>query len=234
MVSLRLPLPLQRFTALSVRDRRRTRRLLAACALALATTLIVWTLTPRPAGTPVVVAAGDIAAGATIGAGDLDTRTFPAALVPADAIGSVSEAVGSTAAAHLSPGLPVTRSGLLAPRTEPLADGRLLMPVTVTDEAAASTLRPGHRVRVFAPGPDASAPAGGRGGEQSEVEGVPGAAGARASGAVVDEAVVSSVVQQAGTAVSGATTVITLVVTESQASALAAVSGTALSFALLN
>ncbi|GAA4384933.1 SAF domain-containing protein [Nocardia zapadnayensis] len=230
MVSFRLPLPLQRFAALSVKDRRRTRRLLASLALALATTLVVWALTPRPAGTPVVVAAGDIAPGSTIGAGDLGTRTYPAALVPADAIESVAEAIGSTSAAHLSPGLPVTRSGLLAPRAEPLAEGQLLMPVTVTDEAAAATLRPGHRVRVFAPGAGTSA----AGGADGEVEGVPGAAGADGTGAVIDEAVVASISQRAGTAVSGSTTVITLIVSGPQASALAAVSGTALSFALLN
>lgn len=210
---------------LSLTDRRRLRRLLAALALGLATALIVWTLTPRASGTTVIVAAADIAPGTTLAAGDLATRTYPAELVPEGALGSAAAAVGSTAAGHLSRGSPLTAAGLLAPDAGPAEPGRLRMPVTVTDEAAAATLQPGHRVRVFAAG------AGGDGAD--DPDGIPGAAGG-ATGAVVDEAVVAAVSRTAGTAVSGSTTVVTLDLSEAQAAALAAVSGTALSFALLN
>lgn len=224
MISGRLPDRLR--TTLSVKDRRRLRRLVAVSALALATMLIVWTLTPRTDGTPVVVTTGAISPGASITAGDLASRTFPAELVPDGAVTSPEEAIGKAAASRFTAGTPVTEAGLVTPRDQPLADGQLLMPVAVTDEAAASTLQAGHQVRVFA--------AGGAPGDDPAAD-LPGAAGQTAtSGAVVDRAVVAAVSREPGSAMGGSTTVVTLIVTEQQASALAAVAGTALSFAMLN
>jgi pilus assembly protein CpaB len=149
--------------------------------------------------------------------------------------------VGRSAAGHLSPGTPVTSSGLVQPREEPLNEGQLLMPVTVTDEAAARTLQPGHRVRIYTAGnsADTGSTETAGGSEDADRSGggsaVPGAAAdSGSSPALVDMAVVSSVARESGSSLSAAVTVVTLIVTEEQAAALAAVAGSGLHFALLN
>ncbi|GAA4283071.1 hypothetical protein GCM10022261_06020 [Brevibacterium daeguense] len=241
MFSLRLPLRLR--TSLPLKDKRRLRRAVAAVALAAATMLVVWTLTPRSAGVDVVVAAEPIAPGTELSAADVSTRAYPAELVPDDALRSPAEAVGKSAAAHLSPGSPVTASGLVQPREESLTEGQLLMPVTVTDEAAARTLQPGHRVRIYTAGSAADAGGGSleTAGESESADrsdagsDVPGAAAeSGSSSALVDMAVVSSVARESGSSLSAAVTVVTLIVTEQQAAALASVAGSGLHFALLN
>lgn len=230
MVDLRIPARLQE--PMSRLGSRTARRAIAAIALTIATMLIVWMLGPRTSGTEVLVAARTVAPGTEISAGDLTTREFPAPLVPDEALRTPDEAIGRSAAGHLTAGTPLTRTSVVAPRDTPVEAGQLLMPVTVTDEAAAQTLQPGHRVRIYST-------AGGSGGnpdpaEETEADGLPGALGAAGGAALVDEAVVASVTRTSGNGLGAGATIATLVVSEDQAAALASAALTGLSFALLN
>jgi Flp pilus assembly protein CpaB len=99
----------------------------------------------------VVAAARDIAAGTTVGAGDLTTMTVAADLVPAGVIHDADEAVGRVALTPFVTGEPVAASRLAAaagPAAKRVPPG--LVGVTLVPDAAPAALGAGDRVDVLA------------------------------------------------------------------------------------
>lgn len=131
----------------------RRRGLLAAglAAGAVATALPV--VAPDPAaGTEVLAAARDVAAGAVVRAEDLAVVALPPDLVPDGALLPGADVVGRLAAGALRAREPLTDVRLVGPGL--LAslgvDGLVAVPVRLADPAAAALLRPGDRVDVLA------------------------------------------------------------------------------------
>lgn len=223
------------------------------CCAALCT---AWALLPRTEATPVLVAARDLAPGTVLTGDDLRIAEYPRALVPAGALASASEATGAALSGGLTSGAPLTDASVLAPDTATREAGSLLVPTVFGDAQTAATLRPGHRLRVYAamdpllegasadvPGeaadgltggsPDGEEDAALSGGMPDESGTGDGASVPAATGALVDEATVTSV-QAQGTGLGPGTTVVTLAVAEVDAGRLARAAGAHLSFALLN
>lgn len=104
---------------------------------------------------PVAVAAHDLAVGAQVRRGDLETRRVPERFVPPDAVASASQAVGATAALPLAAGSYVTAGALGAGASggrEPgaLRRGQRAVEVGVTGgEALGEAAGPGARVDVL-------------------------------------------------------------------------------------
>ncbi len=137
----------------------RRRGLLAAglAAGAVATALPV--LAPDPAaGTAVLAAARDLAAGAAVRAEDLAVVHLPPDLVPAGALVPGADVVGRLAAGPVRAREPLTDVRLVGPGLLAAVggDGMVAVPVRLADPAAAALLRPGDRVDVLAAptGPD--------------------------------------------------------------------------------
>ncbi|MEN5073186.1 SAF domain-containing protein [Isoptericola cucumis] len=129
----------------------RLRYVLAAACCGIAAALVVQALRPEPPPTvDVVVPAHPLAAGEAVRRADLDVRTVPAAMVPADVLTDAGAVVGRAPAVTLPAGLPL-HPGLLpgggvvsqAPK------GTVVVPVRL-DETAAGWLRPGDRVDLLA------------------------------------------------------------------------------------
>ncbi len=100
---------------------------------------------------PLVVASGDLTAGAVLAPADLDVVHWPPELVPAGATASADELTGRTLAGALRRGEPVTDVRLVGPGlTASLPDGQVAAPVRLADLAVASSLRAGDRVDVLA------------------------------------------------------------------------------------
>lgn len=211
--------------AVHARTALKRRRILGAAALAVATMLAVWLLIPRTGGTHVLVASGPISAGTELTAADVSFKRFPPELVPEGALTETATIVGATATAEVAAGAVITEHTILTPRTEPLPEGMVALPVEVGDAAAARVLRAGHHVRVFAAG-TGSAPAGDDGDPLT---------GLRRGPAIVEDAVVESIQQaDAGNSPLDRSTVVVLRVHSDEAAALADIAGSALSFAVLN
>src|SRR5690606_18100247 len=132
------------------------RRLLAALLAALAVVLAVQAARAEPETRPVVVAAGDLAAGEVLSTGDLETVEMAAALVPDGAVDPASPPVGRTVAGPIRAGEPLTDVRLVQPGLlagfEP---GTVLTTIRVDDPAAAALVRPGDRVDVIGSDPRA-------------------------------------------------------------------------------
>ena len=189
--------------------------------LCLATLLAAWMIVPRTGTAPVLVAAHDLEPGTALSSGDVRIEQYPAALSPDGALTRVPDADGSSTGGAIAAGTPLTSASLLGPDAGLRPPGTVLVPTVFGDAQSVSVIRPGHRLRVFAAG----------GAEAAEGDDDLGGLGA--SGALVDEAVVTAVHTPAGPAAQGST-VVTLAVTESEAAALARDAGAYLSFALLN
>jgi Flp pilus assembly protein CpaB len=138
--------------------RRSAAALLAVLALILA-------LRPAPAPTPVaaavhvpvVVAAGDLAAGTVLGRSHLALAGFPAEVVPAGTSGKPTDLVGRVLAGSVRAREPLTDSRLVGPGlTALLAPDQVAAPVRLADLAVAALVRTGDRVDVLATPPDAS------------------------------------------------------------------------------
>ena len=126
------------------------RRWLAAVAAALCVLAVTSALSPTvPGGTPVVIAAKAIPAGAQLTAEDVTTRVVPPDLVPAQPPSGIEEAVGRTAVVALPIGTIIGSSFLL--ETTPLPPGMRFVPVRVPDADIGRLLRTGDRVSVVAP-----------------------------------------------------------------------------------
>ncbi len=189
--------------------RIRPQRIIAALCFAFACALVVWALTPSQGGTPVVVANRNLPPGAQLREQDLVVVDFPTALVPDQTFTSVDDAADKRTSAGLSKGSPVTRSTLLDEQALPAGSSDLIMPVRLVDDAAASLLQPGQRIRLFS-----SLPEGG-----SEV--------------VADEVTIARViVKQDGIAVDSGQ-IVSVILSSEDAGRIAEFTGLPISFAIL-
>src|SRR5437763_8831520 len=134
------------------------RRLLAVLLIVLAGALAL-----RPAaahdipGAQVVVTTHDLAAGATLAAGDLTVRAEPARLLPSAALTRVDAAVGRVLSSSVRAGEPLTDVRLLGSADTTLtahSPGAAAVPVRLADPGVAELLHPGTRVDVVTLDPD--------------------------------------------------------------------------------
>jgi Flp pilus assembly protein CpaB len=137
--------------------RRAAAALLAAAALVLA-------LRPGPApatdgarsSTPVVVAAGDLAAGTVLVRSDLAVARLPPELTPAGTVSQPEPLLGRVLAGSVRAGEQLTDTRLVgAGLTDLLAPGQVAAPVRLADLAVAALVRTGDRVDVLATAPEA-------------------------------------------------------------------------------
>lgn len=128
------------------------RRLLAGSLAAAAAAAVIQVATPAaPDLRPVLVAARDLAGGATLGSGDLVRRFLPVDAVPSGALTSTDDATGRVLAAPVRSGETVTDVRLVGPSLLAAAGpGLVAAPVRLADAGAVSLLRPGDRVDVLA------------------------------------------------------------------------------------
>lgn len=129
-----------------------------AGATVLAAAALVLAVLPDPGGVtvPVVVAATDLASGATVPASGLAVREFPPELVPAGALADPAGAAGRVLVGAARAGEPLTDTRLTG--AGPLPGGEAAVPVRLADPDVAALLRPGSRVDVVTPGPRADEP----------------------------------------------------------------------------
>lgn len=137
------------------------RRLLAAGLLAGSVALALHTLAPGPPpGASVVVAAHDLAAGAELGAHDVDTVRLPRSVVPSGALSSERAAAGRSLVSAVRRGEPLTDLRLVGSSAlDLLHAGNVAAPVRIADPATVRLLRPGDVVDVLAAGADQPAAA---------------------------------------------------------------------------
>lgn len=109
---------------------------------------------PETDRAPTVVARVDIPQGAAITAEMLESRAFPAELLPSGAIVDATAVVGRRAAAALPKGMPVTQrhlAGGKAATEAAVQDGRVLVIHPTADAlTAAGLVQPGDRIDVLA------------------------------------------------------------------------------------
>ncbi len=140
---------------------RRTALLRRVAAGLLAVLALVLALVPRERGSPVVVAARDVASGTALVAADLTVATWPAALVPAGALAAPALADGRVLLGAARAGEPLTDVRLAGPDTAVRLTGRpgdAAVPVRLPDPDVARLLAPGSRVDVVTPGRDDGRP----------------------------------------------------------------------------
>lgn len=128
------------------------RRLLAAGLAAGAVALALHAAEPRPVPTvPVIVAAHDLAGGATLGLDDIRLVEVPAGAVATEALGSPDAAVGRVLAGPVRAGEPLTDVRLVGPGLlAGWGDDLVAMPVRVADPGVVGLIRPGDRVDLLA------------------------------------------------------------------------------------
>lgn len=154
------PLLRHRLTALVTGSGwRRTVYARRAVAAVLASAALVLALAPpTPAArSPVLVAARDLAAGVTVGVGDVAVRRWPSEIVPAATLTDPAEASGRVlvGAARAGEALTDRRLAGAGPDAGP---GAAAVAVRLADAAVAVLLLPGRRVDVVAAGERADAP----------------------------------------------------------------------------
>jgi Flp pilus assembly protein CpaB len=130
----------------------RYRRVIAAVAASIAVLLMARVMSPPPAETvPVVVATHDVNGGAAIAPEDVRVARMPPALVPHGAFLSTSRVVGSTVAAPLRAGEPLTDRRVLGRSLiAGYAAGLVAAPVRIQDSDVVRLLRPGDSIDVYA------------------------------------------------------------------------------------
>ncbi|WP_425956063.1 SAF domain-containing protein [Xylanimonas sp. McL0601] len=113
----------------------------------------------RPAPPPVrdvVVSTHRLAAGVEVRRTDLEVRSVPAGLVPADVVADPAEVIGHVPAVPLAAGLPLSAELLAGGAVAALAPaGTVVVPVRL-DAATADLLRPGDRVDLVSTASGAS------------------------------------------------------------------------------
>lgn len=181
------------------------RRLLAAVCAGLAAVTLVMVLLPRSQGDRIVVAHTRIDPGTVITSRLVTTRVFPPQLIPDNAVTDPSQVVGTTSASSLDAGTPVTTTALLEAAPANIPAGHVRVPISVSDPATTTVLRPGHRIQVYS-------------------------ATAEEASSIVDDALVVSVTT-AHDQFTGQTSVVTIAVRQEDAPKLAGNAG--LSFGLL-
>lgn len=137
---------------------RRTALLRRTAAGLLVVLALVLAVAPGAAasGVPVLVAAGDLASGSTLGPDRLVVREWPPDLAPAGALDDPADAVGRVLAGAVRAGEPLTDARLTGagPR---VGDGAAV-PVRLADADVAALLTPGSRVDVVTLGERATEP----------------------------------------------------------------------------
>ncbi|GAA4942440.1 Flp pilus assembly protein CpaB [Actinomycetospora succinea] len=108
-----------------------------------------------PAGTPVLVAARDLAPGVALGPADVAVRSLPPDLVPAGALGEPAVVAGRQVVGGVRAGEALTDVRLLGPVAAVAAAGvpdAAGVPVRLADAGVAALLTPGTRVDLVAAG----------------------------------------------------------------------------------
>lgn len=164
--------PVERLRAACAPGWRRTMilRRAAAAAMLAAAVVLMFRGDPAARAVPVLVAARDVAAGATVGPGDVTVARRAAADVPGGALSSAEDAVGRTVAAPLRAGEALTDVRLLgaplARAAAGVADARVVT-VRLSDPALADIVHAGDLVDIIAAPPeeaeDAAPPTAARG-----------------------------------------------------------------------
>jgi Flp pilus assembly protein CpaB len=154
-----IPATLRRRLRRSRRTLLRHRRPLAAVLAGLAVATALQSSAAPPAPTvPVLVAAHDLAPGATVSGDDLTTRGFHPGSVPHGAVG-LRAAMGRRVVGPVRAGEPLTDVRLLDAALLAHYPGASAVPVRLGDAEAAALLRVGDRVTLLAADPQASGPA---------------------------------------------------------------------------
>lgn len=137
---------------------RRVVRLRRIAAGALTVLALVLVLAPRagPSGVPVLVAAVELPAGATVRAEDLAVRDWPAELAPAGALGEPALAAGRVLVGAAHAGEPLTDLRLVG--AGPVPGGAAAVPIRIADAGVAALLAPGNRVDVVTVGGQSDEP----------------------------------------------------------------------------
>ena len=110
-----------------------------------------------PAGTPVLVAARDLAPGVALGPADVAVRLLPGELVPAGAFAEPGAVAGRQVVGGVRAGEALTDVRLLGPVAAVAAAGvpdAAGVPVRLADAGVAALLTPGTRVDLVAAGAD--------------------------------------------------------------------------------
>jgi len=133
------------------------RRLTAAALVLLAAALALRPNESRATPTrPVLVAAHDLAPGATLTPDDVRVIAVPDEVRPAAALASAEEVSGRVLAGAATAGEPITGARLVGPENTRLATGgtgAVAVPVRLADAAVADLLSPGTRVDVVTADP---------------------------------------------------------------------------------
>ncbi len=130
---------------------RRRRRAVAAVLLAGSLLAGLRAVAPPPPETvEVLVAARDLASGATLAPDDLTPRAYPVALAPDGATTSVT---GRVLAAPLARGEVLTDVRVVGPDLAGAEPGRTVLPVRLPDAGMAALLQPGDVVDLVATDP---------------------------------------------------------------------------------
>ena len=135
------------------RQLRWHRRKLAALCAAVAVFATLHALRPpAPATVAVVAASHDLAAGATLQAGDLITTRLPEGAIPDQTL-PAADLIGRSLAAAVARGTPLTRPSLAGDEWQHLSPGRAAVAVRLQDAALAGLLSPGQHVGLIAVDP---------------------------------------------------------------------------------
>lgn len=130
------------------------RRSLAALLVAAATAAGLQAVAaPPPATVPVVVAARDLPAGATLTGDDLERASWPVDLAPADRRGAVADLEGGELVSAVAAGDPVTGTRLLGPGLAKASPGLTALPLRLPDPGVVELVRPGDRIDLIATDP---------------------------------------------------------------------------------
>lgn len=146
-----------------------------------------------PTAVSVLVAAHDLAAGARVEAGDLETVAWPPGTRPSGSWRVADGLIGATLASPVRQGEPFTDARILGPGLlTALPPGSVAVPVRIADGAAAGLVRSGDQVDLYAVAdPSTSAalePATERGGPVASYEGRLLGSGLRVLAAVPSDA----------------------------------------------
>lgn len=143
-----------RLTAVRRAVLRRRRLIAVLCTVGAVAAGLRATAPPAAPTTPVLVAARDLAAGATLGPDDLEVVEHEPGTVPGSALADEAEAVDAILAAPLRAGEPVTDVRLVGPALAEPASGTVAVPVRLSDAAQAGLLRAGDEIDLLATDPE--------------------------------------------------------------------------------
>lgn len=111
-------------------------------------------LTPTAAGSPLVVAARDLPAGAVLTSADLLVVTAPPSLQPDGCYTNTDALVGRPLSVGLTRGTPLTTAALSTGTLTDRALGEMLVPFRVHDPGVVALLQVGDRLTIVATTPE--------------------------------------------------------------------------------